>query len=143
MATSRNSTRWLVVILSVFAACVATVLLLVSAHASGTPEPEPSKTAPSKTAAAAPVKPAPVLKSTTCLDCHAALDGPLAIKPESYNDDIHAQKGLTCADCHGGNPDEASPDAMAKKAGFKGHVDRKNVPQLCASCHANSAYMRG
>lgn len=154
--------------LSVFAACAATILLLATAHAGSAARPAgavrvaaldvasaspvsataavpdgSTKTAKTSGAAAAvPLKPAPVLKSTTCLDCHSALDGPLAVKPESYNDDIHAQKGLTCADCHGGNPDDASPDAMAKKAGFKGHVDRKNVPQLCASCHANSAYMR-
>jgi hypothetical protein len=147
MATSRNSTRWLVAILSVFAACAATILLLVSAHASSaesTPAPDPSKTTTKTTAAtpAAKTAPAPVLKQTTCLDCHSALDGELGIKQDKYNEDIHAQKGLTCADCHGGNPDDASPDAMAKKAGFKGHIDRKKVPQLCASCHANSAYMR-
>src|ERR1051326_3881925 len=146
MATSRNSTRWLVVVLSVFAACAATILLLVSAHAGTSPVESEGTTKTTKAAAntAAPAKTAPVavLKSTTCLDCHSALDGPLGIKPDHYNDDIHAQKGLTCADCHGGDPNEASPDAMAKKAGFKGHIDRKNVPQLCASCHANSAYMR-
>jgi 5-methylcytosine-specific restriction endonuclease McrA len=145
MATSRNRTRWLVVVLSVFAACAATILLLVSAHAGTSPAEPEGTTKSAKTAVAntaAPAKPAPVLKSTTCLDCHSALDGPLGIKPDHYNDDIHAQKGLTCADCHGGDPNEASPDAMAKKAGFKGHIDRKNVPQLCASCHANSAYMR-
>src|SRR5579859_7188362 len=138
MATSRNKTRWLIAVLSLFAVCGATILLLVTAHASNavaSAAPEPAKTTKTASPATASLKtPAPVLKSTTCLDCHSALDGPLAVKPESYNEDIHAQKGLTCADCHGGNPDEASPDAMAKKAGFMGHIDRKNVPQLCASC---------
>ena len=162
MATSRSKTRWFVAVLSLFSACMAAILLLVTAHASNrvassestvassatttaAPAPDPSKSDASKTTkttSASLKTPAPVLKSTTCLDCHSALDGPLLIKPEGYNEDIHAQKGLTCADCHGGNPDEASPDAMAKKAGFKGHIDRKNVPQLCASCHAKSDYMR-
>jgi predicted CXXCH cytochrome family protein len=31
---------------------------------------------------------------------------------------------------------------MSRKAGWKGKIDRKQIPQLCGSCHSNPAYMR-
>ena len=31
---------------------------------------------------------------------------------------------------------------MSRKAGWKGKIDRKQVPQLCGCCHSNPAYMR-
>jgi predicted CXXCH cytochrome family protein len=34
------------------------------------------------------------------------------------------------------------PYPWAAKAGFKGKIDRKQVPQLCASCHSNPTYMK-
>jgi hypothetical protein len=79
-------------------------------------------------------------KPNTCLDCHSALEGNLQVTAEQFAQDIHAQKGLTCASCHGGDP--TSMEAMSKAKGFKGHIDRKQVPQLCASCHSDGAYMR-
>ena len=53
---------------------------------------------------------------------------------EKFSQDIHAQKGLTCASCHGGDPTSDDPDkAMSRKAGWKGKIDRKQIPQLCGS----------
>jgi hypothetical protein len=77
----------------------------------------------------------------TCLDCHSALDSPLQVSAEEFSANIHAQKGLTCASCHGGDPTSADR-AMSPKAGFRGHIERKQIPQLCGSCHSDSAYMR-
>ena len=82
----------------------------------------------------------PQAVQSTCVDCHSALDGNLKVTGEQYAQDIHAQKGLTCAGCHGGDP--TSMEAMDKKKGFKGHIDRKQVPELCAKCHADGSYMR-
>ena len=79
----------------------------------------------------------------SCLDCHAALPDFLGVTPETFSQDVHFQKGLTCASCHGGDP--ASDDAekaMSRKAGWKGNIDRTQVPQLCGSCHSDPAYMR-
>jgi Cytochrome c3 len=79
----------------------------------------------------------------SCLDCHSALPDPLGVTEEEFNQDIHAQKGLTCASCHGGDPSSDDPDkAMSRKAGWKGKIKRKQVPQLCGSCHSDPAYMR-
>jgi nitrate/TMAO reductase-like tetraheme cytochrome c subunit len=78
----------------------------------------------------------------SCLDCHSALDPPYQVTEAQFSQDIHAQKGLTCASCHGGDPSKNDPDAMSKKAGFGGKIQRKDVPALCGRCHSDSAYMR-
>ncbi len=79
----------------------------------------------------------------SCLDCHAALPEPVGVSQEKFSQDVHAQKGLTCASCHGGDPASDDPDqAMSRKAGWKGKIDRKQVPELCGSCHSDPAYMR-
>ena len=79
---------------------------------------------------------------STCLDCHAALDPPLQITPAQFSQDIHSQKGLTCASCHGGDPTKADMDAMNKAAGFRGKIQRSQIPELCGHCHSDGAFMR-
>jgi predicted CXXCH cytochrome family protein len=79
--------------------------------------------------------------TNTCLDCHGALDPPLRVSSQEFSANIHAEKGLTCASCHGGDPTSAD-HAMSKKAGFRGHIDRNRIPQLCGQCHSDAAYMR-
>ena len=79
---------------------------------------------------------------STCMDCHAALDPPLQVTPAQFSQDIHAQKGLTCASCHGGDPTKADMDAMSKAAGFRGKIQRKQIPELCGHCHSDGAFMR-
>jgi len=79
----------------------------------------------------------------SCLDCHSALPEPLGVSQEKFSQDIHAQRGLTCASCHGGDSTSADPDkAMSRKSGWKGKIERKQIPQLCGSCHSNPAYIR-
>ena len=83
---------------------------------------------------------AAVAQQNTCIDCHGSLDDNLKVTSEQIAQDIHIQKGLTCASCHGGDP--TSMEAMSPKKGFKGHISRAKVPELCASCHASGTYMR-
>ncbi len=79
----------------------------------------------------------------SCLDCHAALPDPLGVTQEKFSQDIHAQKGLTCTSCHGGDATSDDPDkAMSPKAGWKGKIERKQIPQLCGNCHSDPAYIR-
>ena len=80
----------------------------------------------------------------SCLDCHSQLDAPLRIDPAQYARSIHTQKGIACANCHGGDPTtDDMTKAMSPAAGFKGRPDRKKVPAFCARCHADAAYIRG
>jgi Cytochrome c3 len=87
---------------------------------------------------------APAPAKNTCLECHSALDEPLHVDPNRWAQGIHAQKGLTCTSCHGGDATSDDPErAMSRAAGFRGALSRKQIPELCGGCHANAAYMRG
>src|SRR5713226_5039043 len=79
---------------------------------------------------------------STCLECHSALSGRFQVTAEKFAQDIHSQKGLTCASCHGGDPTKADLEAMSKKAGFSGKVERSQIPALCGRCHSDGAFMR-
>ena len=53
----------------------------------------------------------------SCLDCHNELPEPLNVTQERFSQDIHAQKGLTCASCHGGDAtNDDSDKAMSRNA---------------------------
>jgi Cytochrome c3 len=77
-----------------------------------------------------------------CVQCHSVLDPPYKVTAEQFAQDIHSQKGLTCASCHGGDPTKTDMDAMSKSAGFRGKITREQIPALCGSCHSNAAYIR-
>jgi Cytochrome c3 len=79
----------------------------------------------------------------SCLDCHQNLPEPFGVTSEKFAEDIHSQKGLTCASCHGGDPTSDDPDkAMSRAAKWKGKIERRQVPELCASCHSNAGLMK-
>lgn len=79
-------------------------------------------------------------QTDTCFDCHRKLnDDP----SQGFGDDIHRTRGFTCAACHGGDPTaESIPDAMNPAKGYRGVPKREQIPQLCAHCHADAAFMR-
>jgi predicted CXXCH cytochrome family protein len=80
----------------------------------------------------------------SCLDCHSQLDPPLHVSTDEYTASIHSQKGVTCVSCHGGDPTTDDVDkSMSAAAGFKGHLERKQIPGFCAKCHADASYIRG
>lgn len=71
------------------------------------------------------------------------MPAPLGVTQDKFSQDIHAQKGLTCTSCHGGDASSYDPTvAMGSKAGFKGKIDRRQIPDLCGSCHSNPNLMR-
>lgn len=84
---------------------------------------------------------APAAPASSCIDCHALLDGPLKVTGEQHMQDIHGAKGLGCESCHGGDPNDAE-NAMSPAKGFKGKPRRVDIPKLCASCHSDAATMR-
>lgn len=75
-----------------------------------------------------------------CVKCHVEND----MMPEHYSEnDIHLQKGLSCAGCHGGlstSSDEII--AMSKKNGFIGVPNKKEIPQFCGKCHSDISIMQ-
>lgn len=89
-------------------------------------------------------------KPTACTGCHGE-----TVSPENtalvraYKDDVHARAGLSCHDCHGGNPDARLVDDMgaAMDSGFKpnpyrGAPERGAIPEFCGHCHSSLDYMR-
>ena len=79
----------------------------------------------------------------SCVTCHASPDTGQAEIVNGWKESVHAQAGVGCADCHGGDPAQAEmARAMAPAAGFKGPVHKADVPKLCASCHADAERMK-
>jgi predicted CXXCH cytochrome family protein len=75
-----------------------------------------------------------------CVTCHEAMeDAPSKL----FKHDVHAAKGLSCADCHGGNSrtDDAEA-AMNKKEGFIGVPKGDEISKMCAGCHSDAESMR-
>ncbi len=89
--------------------------------------------------AAAPVA---ALADDGCVACHGALDGALAAPVEGMRHDVHAEHGLSCADCHGGDPTDVSMSAMDEAKGFRGKPSGPGIITLCARCHSDAVYMR-
>ncbi len=77
----------------------------------------------------------------SCIECHKELEDKLLAPVETFGKDIHQHFGLSCADCHGGNPSEEDIE-LAKDKTFKGTPQRSRIPEFCASCHSDSSYMR-
>ena len=78
----------------------------------------------------------------SCLTCHSTIEDERLLKPAKlFDGDVHHQAGLTCADCHGGDPKNDSMDAMSPAKGFKGVPKKAAIPEFCARCHADAAYM--
>ncbi len=79
---------------------------------------------------------------SSCVDCHIALGDDRLVNPAKlFDGDVHHQAGLTCADCHGGDPNDESMSAMSPAKGFRGVVQKPLIPDFCARCHSDIAYM--
>lgn len=94
---------------------------------------------------AADAKKAPFADST-CISCHAKLSDAALAPTQHIQDDIHSSKGLSCHDCHGGDPTLGGDDDIEKahdpRKGFAGKPKRTAIPAFCARCHANAEFMK-
>lgn len=73
----------------------------------------------------------------TCAECHQKLEIPELRAPvEQWKHSIHYENGISCADCHGGDPTQTvASQAMNPAAGFVGAPDETEVPEFCGKCH--------
>jgi predicted CXXCH cytochrome family protein len=81
-------------------------------------------------------------KKDNCTECHIDLGGEAI---ENMDKDIHILNGLSCADCHGGDPSIETDDyekAMDPRKGFIGAPSQQKIPEFCGKCHSDAAYMR-
>jgi hypothetical protein len=96
---------------------------------------------------AAPAEP----HATSCTLCHANAEVAGEASPaivEHEKSGAHAAAGLSCHDCHGGNPDPAlaeSLEAMDEKYAanpFRGTPKRTEIPAFCGRCHSDPTVMK-
>jgi predicted CXXCH cytochrome family protein len=81
-------------------------------------------------------------KTDTCIACHAVLPEPLNVPVEGMQHDIHGEKGLSCADCHGGDPLAMDETSMSPEKGFRGKPKPADIPAFCGRCHSDGTFMR-
>lgn len=77
-----------------------------------------------------------------CVDCHARQQGNLKVVVDQTALSVHGHKGLSCTACHGGNANDEAR-AKAPGSGFRGHISRAQITELCGSCHADGNHMKG
>jgi nitrate/TMAO reductase-like tetraheme cytochrome c subunit len=57
----------------------------------------------------------------------------------NWSSSVHSQEGVSCEDCHGGNPELAEKDAAHGKAispeNAASPVNFRNIAQMCGDCH--------
>ena len=72
--------------------------------------------------------------ASSCTNCH---------KTPTLHNDVHAEVGLSCHDCHGGNPDPNADIAEAKDPkSFIGRPARTQIPDFCGRCHSSAETMK-
>jgi cytochrome c3-like protein len=106
--------------------------LLIGTAAAVLGDPAPARPDSTKASAAGVRAVAPPAVDQ-CVACHRDQDSPEAI---AYANDIHAARGVSCADCHGGNPRSDDQDvAMSKANGYIGVPTKDQIPRVCGRCH--------
>ncbi|UFS71076.1 cytochrome c3 family protein [Geomonas sp. RF6] len=71
---------------------------------------------------------------TVCIQCHGALPGKLGEPVALWKQSIHAENGISCDGCHGGQPRDAA-NAMNRAMGFLGKPSEGEIPAFCGRCH--------
>jgi len=82
-------------------------------------------------------------KKNSCIECHSKLEGEFGAPARSIKDDIHLSRGLSCNDCHGGDPTQ--DDKTAAKDPSKGYLGRPratDIPAFCGKCHNDASFMK-
>ena len=73
--------------------------------------------------------------STSCVNCHKDLGGDSAKPVGLWQESIHKENGISCHNCHGGNPNIKDIGAMDPAAGFGGAPKENDIPKFCGKCH--------
>ena len=80
---------------------------------------------------------------STCVTCHLALGDDMAKPVELIRNDVHGRKGISCVDCHGGDPRESDLDrSMDVRRGFVGKPTPAQIPGFCGKCHSSAEFMK-
>jgi predicted CXXCH cytochrome family protein len=74
--------------------------------------------------------------TNACIDCHASETMKPAFRAvvDDWNASWHAQNGISCEHCHGGDPQDAAL-SMSRDRGFLGSPKPAEIPSFCGKCH--------
>ncbi len=87
--------------------------------------------------------PAATKTQDACVTCHTNQTGKSADLVKDWTASVHADRNVTCVDCHGGNATKSDKAAAHDRvAGYVGVPKIVDIPALCASCHARVETMR-
>ncbi len=80
------------------------------------------------------IAPLALAEETVCIQCHGGLEGRLGAPVAKWRESIHAENGISCHACHGGDPTDFTM-AMSPERGFIGVPEYQAVPEFCGRCH--------
>lgn len=82
-------------------------------------------------------------EANSCIACHSTLEGKLGEPARAFENDIHRSRGLSCNDCHGGNPARADKEgAKSPMWGYVAKPTAQQIPAFCGKCHSDAAFMK-
>jgi hypothetical protein len=106
--------------------------------------PQPTATLPpSAEVVPTPIHEPVLFEENTCISCHVELGGKHEEITADWAESAHADRGVGCVSCHGGDPtkDDAE-ESMSPDAGYLGPLPQDRIPGLCGSCHTRVDLMR-
>jgi len=73
---------------------------------------------------------------SACIQCHTSesMDPQMQQLVQDWNASWHAQNNVSCHNCHGGAPEDASM-SMSHQRGFRGAPQTLEIPEFCGTCH--------
>jgi nitrate/TMAO reductase-like tetraheme cytochrome c subunit len=83
-------------------------------------------------------------KKSSCIDCHSRLEDPrLSAPAKLFENDVHRGRGLSCNDCHGGDPNAPTSEAAKDpRKGYLGKPRALDIPAYCGKCHSDANLMK-
>jgi predicted CXXCH cytochrome family protein len=83
-------------------------------------------------------------KKSSCIECHSKLeDARLSAPAKLFDNDIHHARGLSCNDCHGGDPNaDTKEGAKDPRKGYLGKPKTLDIPAYCGKCHSDANLMK-
>src|SRR5256714_12126566 len=83
-------------------------------------------------------------KKSSCIECHSKLDDTrLSAPAKLFDNDIHKSRGLSCNDCHGGDPNADTKEAAKDpRKGYLGKPKTLDIPAYCGKCHSDANLMK-
>jgi predicted CXXCH cytochrome family protein len=83
-------------------------------------------------------------KKSSCIECHSRLEDPrLSAPAKLFDNDIHHARGLSCNDCHGGDPNaDTKESAKDPRKGYLGKPKTLDIPAYCGKCHSDANLMK-